>query len=112
MSQSPTPRLELRNVSRRLPSGGKDLVILDRVDLSVAGDIEEVEIEMGLRTHRSTPRPRFNLFDHYNESLGLADRDIDDPSFGYPPPRRVAKVGRNDPCPCGSGKKYKKCCLN
>jgi SEC-C motif-containing protein len=22
----------------------------------------------------------------------------------------LAKVGRNDPCPCGSGKKYKKCC--
>jgi hypothetical protein len=21
-------------------------------------------------------------------------------------------VGRNDPCPCGSGKKYKRCCLN
>lgn len=21
------------------------------------------------------------------------------------------KVGRNDPCPCGSGKKYKQCCL-
>ena len=25
-------------------------------------------------------------------------------------PVRVEKVGRNDPCPCGSGKKYKKCC--
>lgn len=25
-------------------------------------------------------------------------------------PRRVDKVGRNDPCPCGSGAKYKKCC--
>lgn len=25
-------------------------------------------------------------------------------------PRQVAKVGRNDPCPCGSGQKYKKCC--
>jgi preprotein translocase subunit SecA len=24
--------------------------------------------------------------------------------------RQAAKVGRNDPCPCGSGKKYKKCC--
>jgi hypothetical protein len=24
--------------------------------------------------------------------------------------RRTARVGRNDPCPCGSGKKYKKCC--
>ena len=23
----------------------------------------------------------------------------------------MAKVGRNDPCPCGSGKKYKKCCM-
>ena len=25
-------------------------------------------------------------------------------------PRQVEKVGRNEPCPCGSGKKYKKCC--
>jgi preprotein translocase subunit SecA len=24
--------------------------------------------------------------------------------------REGKKVGRNDPCPCGSGKKYKKCC--
>jgi uncharacterized protein len=28
------------------------------------------------------------------------------------PSRRVHKAGRNDPCPCGSGQKYKKCCLN
>ncbi|EGF90823.1 yecA family protein [Asticcacaulis biprosthecium C19] len=27
-----------------------------------------------------------------------------------PIPRRTIKIGRNDPCPCGSGKKYKKCC--
>ena len=26
------------------------------------------------------------------------------------PQRKVIKIGRNDPCPCGSGKKYKKCC--
>ena len=26
--------------------------------------------------------------------------------------RDEAKVGRNDPCPCGSGKKFKKCCLS
>ena len=25
-------------------------------------------------------------------------------------PRKVTKIGRNDPCPCGSGKKYKNCC--
>ncbi len=31
----------------------------------------------------------------------------------YSPPQTSTdrKVGRNDPCPCGSGKKYKKCCL-
>jgi len=29
-----------------------------------------------------------------------------------PEPRRSEpKVGRNDPCPCGSGKKFKKCCM-
>lgn len=26
--------------------------------------------------------------------------------------KKSPKIGRNDPCPCGSGKKYKKCCLN
>ena len=26
------------------------------------------------------------------------------------PVKKAEKVGRNDPCPCGSGKKYKKCC--
>ncbi|OQY03760.1 MAG: hypothetical protein B6I22_10905, partial [Desulfobacteraceae bacterium 4572_123] len=27
-----------------------------------------------------------------------------------PVKRTNKKIGRNDPCPCGSGKKYKKCC--
>ncbi len=26
--------------------------------------------------------------------------------------RSGKKIGRNDPCPCGSGKKYKHCCMN
>lgn len=29
---------------------------------------------------------------------------------GPPPIVNAPKVGRNDPCPCGSGKKFKKCC--
>ena len=34
------------------------------------------------------------------------------PGMGGTParPAAVPRVGRNDPCPCGSGKKYKKCC--
>ncbi len=31
---------------------------------------------------------------------------------GYTVRRSVSRVGRNDPCPCGSGKKYKKCCAD
>ena len=65
------------------------------VDLFACGDIEDVEIELGLRTQRTTPR------------ADLAQ------VYGFPKPalRKPEKVGRNDPCPCGSGKKYKKCCL-
>ena len=28
------------------------------------------------------------------------------------PVRKDKKAGPNDPCPCGSGKKYKKCCMH
>ncbi len=38
---------------------------------------------------------------------GASFEDVIDPYV-----RPEAKIGRNDPCPCGSGKKYKKCCLN
>ena len=71
------------------------------VDLTVAGDIEDVEILLGLRTKRDTPHP--NYFNPEIEKLSAAfDRFKG----------KKKKIGRNDPCPCGSGKKYKKCCLN
>jgi len=48
----------------------------------------------------------------HDKFLALRDRILarmGTPSEKYPPdPRRP--VGRNDPCPCGSGKKYKNCC--
>ena len=43
------------------------------------------------------------------------DARSDSANFVHPPAEQYVragpKVGRNDPCPCGSGKKYKKCCL-
>ena len=39
-----------------------------------------------------------------------ATSGADDGSDKKQPVRKGQKVGRNDPCPCGSGKKYKKCC--
>jgi preprotein translocase subunit SecA len=38
-----------------------------------------------------------------------AGADDGEPTAGAPIRRQAPKVGRNDPCPCGSGKKYKKC---
>jgi len=37
-------------------------------------------------------------------------RERDRAALFRTPMRRIPKVGRNEPCPCGSGKKYKKCC--
>ena len=33
------------------------------------------------------------------------------PNPGQAPVHTAERAGRNDPCPCGSGKKYKKCCM-
>lgn len=34
----------------------------------------------------------------------------EEPEISFTFHNETPKVGRNDPCPCGSGKKYKKCC--
>jgi uncharacterized protein YecA (UPF0149 family) len=38
-----------------------------------------------------------------------ADGSVLEPGSRSAPVKAIPKVGRNDPCPCGSGKKYKKC---
>ena len=38
---------------------------------------------------------------------GLAARQ----AANHTPVRKEATAGRNDPCPCGSGEKFKKCCI-
>lgn len=38
------------------------------------------------------------------------EKEIEMPEKGRPMVREEPKIGRNDSCPCGSGKKYKKCC--
>lgn len=46
--------------------------------------------------------------------LNKPKKEILFPSFSETTPyiKQEPDIGRNDPCPCGSGKKYKKCCLN
>ncbi len=43
----------------------------------------------------------------FSKTLGIIEEDIEKPNLeGID----LSKIGRNDPCPCGSGKKFKKCC--
>lgn len=43
----------------------------------------------------------------FSKTLGIIEEDIEKPTLAG---IDLSKVGRNDPCPCGSGKKFKKCC--
>ena len=55
----------------------------------------------------------YNNIKRMNEeelALQYAQIEKQQNDFGKKKPTKVIKVGRNDPCPCGSGKKYKKCC--
>jgi hypothetical protein len=58
--------------------------------------------------HERHPRYRERFARRSAVMHGLAGRIVGASRAGIE--RRAAKVGRNDPCPCGSGKKFKKCC--
>lgn len=85
----------------------RDAFRRDAVDISVAGDVEDVEIALGLRVSRATPRPSYVVL----PTGSFPWLDAASVQQNTRMSLQSAKVGRNDPCPCGSGKKYKKCCL-
>jgi SEC-C motif-containing protein len=51
---------------------------------------------------------------HFTQAVASGKAHSHDHGGGGPPQKpfvnRADKVGRNDPCPCGSGKKFKQCC--
>lgn len=44
------------------------------------------------------------------QGKSISDKSVFSTPQPQPQPQKLNKIGRNDPCPCGSGKKYKKCC--
>jgi hypothetical protein len=98
----------------------------DRVDLTICGNWNKVRTTLGVEGRGLVPEELANdrpvltfrpsslddddaLLDEVSESL--SDDDTYEPGYPIPMPIRAdTKIGRNDPCPCGSGKKYKKCC--
>ena len=72
----------------------------EQSDETVSGDFRE-RVEMKVATKNSS----------FLDFVKDADPEALERFMPTEPVRRSEpKVGRNDPCPCGSGKKYKKCC--
>ena len=90
----------------------------------IAGSIEVVRTDLADPGYAPFKRPILPIAERYAELASLerewiSEEDADDlldefddaPLITLPITRALPKVGRNDPCTCGSGKKYKKCCL-
>ena len=91
LDQSPTPDRILKN--------------LDEIYRMIEDGIQ-VSFRMGFTVRDA------EFEDEDTEGLDWEDPFMDTQEYIEPIVRETPKVGRNDPCPCGSGKKYKKCCLN
>ena len=106
----------------------EELFHLGMVPSSISGDLEKVRQLFNEPRSGHHNRPLLSIAERYAELAAIEERMADDP-YGedddeiedglddaplvrLPIVRPAPKVGRNDPCPCGSGRKYKKCCAN
>ena len=69
---------------------GEIIQMLFRIQVATQEETEQLE--------EAQQQPMF--FSHGDSAAGAKQKPV----------RKAAKIGRNQPCPCGSGKKYKKCC--
>ena len=87
----------------------------------VRDEFEQINMKMDAPGEKLVMEHWMKVFKEQSSSQrdddDYAEEDEEDEDFPpYIPPKQVKreaqKTGRNDPCPCGSGKKYKKCCIN
>ncbi|NJI86520.1 preprotein translocase subunit SecA [Shewanella sp. Iso12] len=78
--------------------------ILSKVQVQAQSDVDEMEA----RRREEEARIQHQYQHATSEALNQAEQDAEVAAH-TPVVRDGEKVGRNDPCPCGSGKKYKQC---
>ena len=87
--------------------------MLDRIKHDVVKIVLTVQVrtQEDVQAVEEAPAVSNVRYQHANYEEALATAPDDPPVAVAPPPfqRAGQKVGRNDPCPCGSGKKYKHC---
>jgi hypothetical protein len=106
--------LEFRG--KELLPGIKKLFDLGYVSTGICGYFKDVKRDMYKPVRAHYKKELLNIYGRYDQILTTWDsyreenknsEDKKEESYHAGP-----ATGRNDPCPCGSGKKYKKCCLN
>jgi preprotein translocase subunit SecA len=100
------PKQEYKRESFELFEGLLQVVRTEVTKLLMTVEVRsEEQIEEAEHKHPQVENVQYHHAD-YDEALGAKD---DAPKPQQPIERALPKVGRNDPCPCGSGKKYKHC---
>ena len=86
--------------------------ILSHVQVRRPEEVEELEQQRreALEREKAAADSRHDAPEAADEGAADAEAPLPPGADGRPRRREGPKVGRNDPCPCGSGKKYKQCC--
>ena len=93
----------------------KKLFDLGYVNRMICGDFNDVEKEIYEPCKDFFKKELLNIYDRYHQ-ITATWHPYPEKNLSSASTNELLKVdqkpGRNDPCPCGSGKKYKNCCLN
>ena len=105
----------------------KQLFESKNVAVYICGDYKEISEDITIQDYPYFDQLEKSIFENYTflndelESFEIEnEKDFEKGLFNdsrfineiQKPDLKLPKIGRNEPCPCGSGKKYKKCCLN
>jgi preprotein translocase subunit SecA len=107
------PKQEYKRESFELFSGMLEglkvevIRILSKVQVRAQSDVDAVEEQ---RRQADEQNKHYQHDEAQQATASAAPTPPPQDSKPQPTVRSSAKVGRNDPCPCGSGKKYKQCC--
>jgi preprotein translocase subunit SecA len=103
------PKQEYKRESFELFSDMLDRIKQDVVKLMLTVQIRSPEDVAAVEEAPAVTNVQYNHAG-YDEALAAPNADDGGTAVAAPPfVRAGTKVGRNDPCPCGSGKKYKQC---
>ena len=96
---------------RKVPEYGsdKDFQLIQAINQHTAGHLMRIQLLQEDELARMEEEQRIAR-ERQLEEAKRVDNQAQEAPKNQPVHREEEKIGRNAPCPCGSGKKYKKCC--